>query len=201
MRERFETSTAEEDASLEDACFHWKEVTAIKFPPLPESAGALRQWKNIILPMLTALDRSPEAHLLRWLRKAFEARSPEQIQALKMDSEGFAKFDRMLCSWFTRGDSLRGYFGPRIQAYLEETMTVGSSLRGRPLLNMVIREYDLDNALGSVISGVELFQLPSPEGDVQSLVHFRDKVQYILSQLPLGERPSESMLSRWLYER
>ena len=39
VRERFETSTAEEDASLEDACFHWKEVTAIKFPPLPESAG------------------------------------------------------------------------------------------------------------------------------------------------------------------
>ena len=171
-RERYEVSTAEDDASLEDSCFHWKEVTAIKFPSLPESAGSLRQWKNVILPMLTALDRSPEAHLITWLRKAFDARTAQDIQALKMDSEGFPKFDRMLCSWFTRGDSLKGYFGPRIQAYIEETMTVGVSLRGRPLLNMVVREFDLDNALGGVISGVELFQLPSPEGDVQSLVHF-----------------------------
>ena len=80
-------------------------------------------------------------------------------------------------------------------------MTLGVGLRGRPFLNIVVPEFDLDNALGGVISGVDLFQIASPEGDYQSLVHFRDGVQYVLSQLPLDERLSEQMLSRWLYER
>lgn len=80
-------------------------------------------------------------------------------------------------------------------------MNLGTGLRGRPLLNMVVREFDLDNALGGVISGVELFQIASPEGDYQSLVHFRDRVQYVWSQLPIQERPSENMLSRWLFGR
>lgn len=199
-----EPSNVEEEGNLEDTCLHWKEETSVKFPLLPESAGSLRQWKNVVLPMLTALDRSPEAHLHAWLRKAFNALDPTDIHALKVDSEGegFPKFDRMLCSWFTgRGDSLKGYFGPRIQAYIEETMNLGTGLRGRPLLNMVVREFDLDNALGGVISGVELFQIASPEGDYQSLVHFRDRVQYVWSQLPIQERPSENMLSRWLFGR
>jgi len=190
-----------DEGNLEDTCLHWKEVAAIKFSPLPQSAGSMRQWKNVVLPMLTALDRSPEAHLHTWLRRAFNALTPQDIQALKIHSEGFPKFDKMLCSWFTRGDSLEGFFGPWIQACIEETVTLGIGLRGRPLLNMVIRELDLDNALGGVISGVELFQVASPEGDHQSLVHFRDRVQYVLSQLPLNERPSEQMLSRWLFER
>ena len=44
-------------------------------------------------------------------------------------------------------------------------------LRGRPILNMIVREFDLDGALGGVISAVELFQIPSPEGDYSSLVN------------------------------
>ena len=39
---------------------------------------------------------------------------------------------------------------------------------------MIVREFDLDDALGGVISAVELFQIPSPEGDYSS---FRDKAK------------------------
>ena len=66
---------------------------------------------------------------------------------------------------------------------------------------MIVREFDLDDALGGVISAVELFQIPSPEGDYSSLVTFRDKAQHVLTQLPIAERPSDAMLSKWLYER
>jgi len=75
------------------------------------------------------------------------------------------------------------------------------TLRGRPLLNLVVREVDLDAALGGMVSAVELFQIPSPDSDIQSLIHFRDKVRYILGQLPLGERPNDCMMSKWLFER
>ena len=48
---------------------------------------------------------------------------------------------------------------------------------------------------------VELFQLPSPDDSIASLVTFRDRVHYILNQLPTSERPSNSILAKWLFEK
>ena len=131
---------------------------------------------------------------------AFNAKTPAEIQHLRHESDGFPRFDRVLCSCFTRDSCLKGHFGIRIQAHLE-MMSNGISLRGRPLLNLVIREFDLDSALGSVVSSVELFQLQAPESDLQSLVAFRDKVQFIMGQLPINERPGDNLLAKFLYER
>ena len=36
---------------------------------------------------------------------------------------------------------------------------------------------------------------------MQSLKAWRDKVRYILSQLPTADRPSEKLLSKWIFER
>eukprot|EP00435_Cladocopium_sp_Y103_P046209 s240_g13.t1 len=187
--------------SMEDQCLRWKDVSSVKIPPLPDSAGALRSWKNAVLPMLIALDKSDQNFLYTWLMEAFHAKLPHEVEGLRFDSGGFPRFDRVLCSWLTRDSCLRGYFGPRIQSYLEESMTRGLQLRGRVLLNMIIREFDLDGALGGVVSSVELFQIPSPEGDQASLISFRDRVQFILGQLPITDRPPDAMLSKWLFER
>ena len=127
---------------------------------------------------------------------AFNAKTPAEIQHLRHESDGFPRFDRVLCSCFTRDSCLKGHFGIRIQAHLE-MMSNGISLRGRPLLNLVIREFDLDSALGSVVSSVELFQLQAPESDLQSLVAFRDKVQFIMGQLPINERSGDNLLAKF----
>ena len=185
--------------SLEDQFLKLKDVSSVR---LPESAGALRAWKNSVIPIFIALDKSPENYLSDWLMFAFRAQTPAEILTLSTDSQGFPRLDRMLCSWLSKPDCLKGYFGPRFQAYLEESMSSGRGLRGRHILNMVVREFDLDAALGGIISSIELFQLPSPENDnISSLIHFRDKIQYILGQLPISEKPSEDILSKWLFER
>jgi hypothetical protein len=135
----------------------WKDVSSVKMPALPDSAGSFRSWRNAFLPMLMALDSSPENFLYVWLLSAFNARSTQEIQVLKQDSEGFPRFDRILCSWLTK--DLRGHFGARIQSYVEECIATNTALRGRPLLNMVVREFDLDAALGGVVSSVGCFSL------------------------------------------
>ena len=170
-------------------------------PALPDSAGSFRAWRNAFLPMLLALDSSDENCLYEWLLEAFNAKESTQLQDLKDGSGTFSRFDRVLCSWFTRDTNWKGHFGSRIQAYVEECLSANRSLRGRPLLNMVVRELGLDAALGGVVSAVDLFQLSPPEPDLASLFHFRDKVRFILGQLPVNERPAESMMARWLYER
>ena len=96
---------------------------------------------------------------------------------------------------------MKGHFGTRIQAYIAESIATNRTLRVCPWLNLVVREDDLDAALGGVVSAVELFQLQSPESELASLIHFRDKVRYILGQLPIHERPHANMMSKLLYER
>eukprot|EP00435_Cladocopium_sp_Y103_P025527 s45_g6.t1 len=166
---------AQANVNLEDTCLRWKDVSSVRMPPLPDSAGGFRSWKNAFLPLLIALDSSDESHLYQWLLQAFNARSPQDTTLLQQDSGGFPRFDRILCSWFTKDTCLKGYFGTRIQAFIEESIARGMNLRGRPLL-----KFDLDAALGGMVSAVELFQIPSPDSDIQSLINFRDKVRYVL---------------------
>lgn len=197
------SSDEEKVETLEDLCLRWKDVMSMKLPPLPESEGALRAWKNSVWPMFMALDRSPENFLCAWLMKAFNSTSHQDIEALKSDSEGFDRLDRVLCSWLSKPDALKSHFRNRVQGYLEETLNLnsGKGLQGRVLLNLVVREFDLDSALGCVVSAVELFQLPNPDDSISSLETFRDRVNFILNQLPLGERPSTSILAKWLFEK
>ena len=107
--------------------------------------------------MLMALDSSSENLLYQWLLQAFNARTAIEINHLRDENEGFPRFDRSFCSWFTKNLCLKGYLGTRIQAYIEESIAMNRTFRGRPLLNLVVREFDLDAALGGVISAVELF--------------------------------------------
>ena len=45
------------------------------------------------------------------------------------------------------------------------------------LLNMVCREFDTDATYGAVVSELELFSLPPPEGTMQALKAWRDSLR------------------------
>ena len=121
----------EDSRSLEERTISFKEAASLRLPALPENAGALRQWKNTLVPMLNSLDKSAEGRVYYWLMEAFQAKTPFEIQALKESSGDFPKLDRMVCSWLTRGEALKGQFGPRIQSYIEMSITNHQVLRGR----------------------------------------------------------------------
>ena len=87
-----------------------------------------------------ALDSSNENLLYTWLLQAFNARDRHDVELLRTDSQGFPRFDRVLCSWFTKEHCLKGHFGSRIQACIEESIARNETLRGRVLLNLVVRE-------------------------------------------------------------
>ena len=79
--------------ALEDS-LRWKDVSNVRMPALPDSAGSFRAWR---------------------------------------------RFDRVLCSWFTKDTCLKGHFGTRTQAFVEESIATNRTLRGRLLLNLVVR--------------------------------------------------------------
>ena len=73
---------------LEDS-LRWKDVSSVRMPSLPDSAGAFRGWRNAVLPSHMALHSPDENHLYRLL-KAFNARAPDGVHTFKED-RGFSQ--------------------------------------------------------------------------------------------------------------
>ena len=61
-----------------------KDLHCLKFPALPENAGAYRQWRNSVIPMLSAFDKSHTGSVHEWYMKAIKARKESEIQELAM---------------------------------------------------------------------------------------------------------------------
>ena len=157
--------------------------------------------ENSIVPMLAAIDRSPDGSVSEWILKALRARSETAILELHNSSDPYPRLDRVLAGALTKPEHLKSHFGLKFQSYIEDCESCSRPLRGRVVVNFVAREFDADSTYGTVVSELELFSLPAPEGSMQSLKAWRDKVRYILSQLPTADRPSEKLLAKWIFER
>ena len=183
---------------IEKKSIRTKELHHLKIPPLPDNASAFRTWRNAVRTTILSYDQSPEGLLTPWLAEAFNARGAAS-ETLSNDSGEFPRFDRVIASVLCRTETLKSSFGLRVQSYVEMCETEGKQVRGRYILNLISKEFDTSSAAGAITSSVELFQLPHPQDSVAALKVWRDKVVYILTQLPTKDRPPESMLSQWIY--
>ena len=153
------------------------------------------------MPMISSFDRSSDGAGTEWILRAIRARSDAEIRALNDSSEPYPRLDRVLASGLTKFEHLKSHFGLKFRSCIEECEACLRPLRGRVLLNFVVREFDPDSTYGAMVSELELFSMPAPEGSMQSLKAWRDKARYILSQLPTSGRPSEKLLSQGLFGR
>ena len=183
---------------IEKRCLRTKDLHHLKLPRLPESASQFRSWKNAVRTMLLSYDHSQEGLVSQWLSPAFTARDTES-ETLRTNSGDFPRLDRVIASVLCKQEALKTSFGLRIQSYVESCEALGSQIRGRYIINLVSKEFDTSAAAGAITSSLELFQLPTPQDSPAALKHWHDKVVYILSQLPLNQRPSEDLMSQWVY--
>ena len=63
------------DDDLESLHVKQKDLHHMKFPSLPENAGAFRAWRNSIVPMISSYDRSSDRAVTEWILRAIRARS------------------------------------------------------------------------------------------------------------------------------
>ena len=183
---------------LEGNSLRTKDLHHLKLPNLPDSASHFRTWKNSVRAVILSYDQSHEGHLTPWLNRAFQLRGIE-AEELRINSEAFPRMDRVLASVLCRQEVLKTAFGLRIQSYVEACEAEGVQVRGRFIINLISREFDTSAASGAITSSLELFQLPTPQDSVAALKQWRDKVVYILSQLPANQRPNEELMSQWIY--
>ena len=141
-----------------------------------------------------SFDRSSEGLLSAWVTEASNTKTTKEKETLKISSGMFPRFDRVLAAALSKPEHLRSAFGVRFQAYLEE-------VRGRVLLNMVAREYDIDRNTGAIMTALEIYNLPPPQENSAALKQWRDKVTFIVNQIAPADRPEPRLLAKWLYDR
>ena len=78
-----------------------KDLYHMKFPALPDNAGAFRAWRNSVVPMISSCDRSSDGAVTEWVLRAIRARSDTEIRALNESSEPYPRLDRVLASVLT----------------------------------------------------------------------------------------------------
>lgn len=186
---------------LEFESLRTKDLHHFKVPPLPNDAGQFRSWKNSLRALIMSYDRSSRGMLLDWFNKALVARAPDECKELADFSGDFPRFDKIITAASCKPEHLRSHFGVRFQSFLEACESAGSQARGRFMLNMVAKEFDIDRNSGAITTALELYNLPPPQENIASLKQWRDNVRYIMNQISAADQPEPRLLAKWLYDR
>ena len=124
--------------------------------PVPSSASDFRAWKNQLLLIMAKLDISDRDYLAHWPSKAYEVNFDEVI---KHDSGCVPRLDRWLAAGISEGCENVPELQFKIMGYIEGCTRIGNPSRGRYLLYIVSRHFDIDRTRGSLLTSQSIFQI------------------------------------------
>jgi hypothetical protein len=117
--------------------------------------------------------------------KAFNARGKEATK-LKDDSEHCPRLDKIIASELVDSKHLTSAheIGLKFQAYVEQCTMGARPPRGRFMINLLSRSFDLDKHRGALLTQLQVLQIPLEGHSLQQLINFRQKVTYALNSVP-----------------
>ena len=115
----------------------------LKLDNVPDNAAGFRTWRNALLVQIAKLDQSSQDIVHGWLSKAFQLDPRlDAFVAREMSS---------LRVWKPVPD-----VGQEVTAYVERCGQQGISPKGRYMLALLTRYFDLDRVRGSVLTASTL---------------------------------------------
>ena len=92
-------------------------------------------------------------------------------------------FDRIIASELVDPKHLSSSneIGLEFQAYIEECTMHCRPARGRYMINMLAKTFDLDRRRGALLTQLQVLQIPLEGHSVNQLTHFRQKVTFALN--------------------
>ena len=151
--------------------------------PVPSSASDFRVWKNQLLLIMAKLDISDRDYLAHWLSKAYEVNSDEVI---KHDSGCVPRLDRWLAAEISEGCEMCLSCSSRSWGRLKDALELETlpAPRGRYLLHIVSRHFDIDRTRGSLLTSQSIFQIGLDGYSAKHLQEFSGRVLRILNSVP-----------------
>eukprot|EP00439_Symbiodinium_sp_Y106_P044156 s2470_g5.t1 len=144
----------------------------LKLEPVPSDAASFRSWKN-------------------------------GFKADLQDSELLPRLDAWIAGELSSGRVLKqsSELEQDITTYIEKCGQLGQSPKGRVMLSIIARHYDLDRVRGSVLTASTLFQIELGGNSIKDLRDFVNRIRLVLSAIPIGQRPDDRLTGEWLFHR
>ena len=120
-----------------------------KLEPLPNNAADFRAWKNSLILMLGRLGISGNDYLTNWISRAFRVDSAQECST---STDLVPKLDRWLASELIKGFKELPELQFKVQGYIEGCTRQSQAPRGRAVVQMISRHFDLDRVCGPLIT-------------------------------------------------
>ena len=163
---------------------------------MPKSIPDFRRWKNSLILLLGRLDISGSDYLTFWISRAFKVNTTEFCAG----SSGLvSRLDRWLASQLIKG--LKGVpdLQFKVRGYVKPCTREGTAPRGRAVLQMISRHFDLDRVRGSLITSQSIVELHGyPTSNLQE---FSAQVMKVFNSIPHEEWPNKRMLGEFLFHK
>jgi len=163
---------------------------------MPKSIPDFRRWKNSLILLLGRLDISGSDYLTFWISRAFKVNTTEFCAG----SSGLvSRLDRWLASQLIKG--LKGVpdLQFKVRGYVKPCAREGTAPRGRAVLQMISRHFDLDRVRGSLITSQSIVELHGyPTSNLQE---FSAQVMKVFNSIPHEEWPNKRMLGEFLFHK
>ena len=194
----------EEELVQDNSPTHEKEIVDsrslrnAKLEPVPNTAADFRAWKSSLILLLGRLDISGTDYLTSWITVSFGVNAESDCK----DSSGMVpRLDRWLASELIRG--LKGVpeLQFKVQGYIESCARSGSAPRGRAVLNMISRHFDVDRVRGSLLTSEFFFQIELNGFAISDFQEFSSQVMRVLNSIPRHEWPSQRMMGEFLFHK
>ena len=169
-----------------------------KLEVVPQSAADCRAWKTNFFLMLGRLNTSSNEYLSKWAVTAFEVGQEKECQS---SSGLIPRFDRWLASELLKAVRSIPELLFKVQGYVERSARQSTVPRGRMILYMIARHFDLDRTRGSLLTSQSIFEVELNGFSLKDLQEFSGAVMKTLNSIDPADWPNQRMLGEWLFHR
>ena len=169
-----------------------------KLDVIPSNASEFRAWKNSIILLFGRLDISEEEVLTKWWAQSFQI----GCEAVAQESSGpFPRLDRRLAAELIKGLKQLPELQFKVQGYIEGCARDATAPRGRAILHMISRHFDLDRHRGALLTSQSVFQIEFSGYTIKDLQEFSGQIMKTLNAIPSQDWPSKRMLGEFLFHK
>ena len=168
----------------ENDVYRYKSLTAVKIESLPQDAAAYRGWKNGLVTRLCSIDVTGKDIILEWILEALDATA----DLTETKCMALPRLDAFIAATLAEPKHLKGDLGVQFQAYVEQCQMHRVSPKGRFMLQLVAKRFQLDLNRGSNLTQQSLLELTLESYSHEALSKFIERIELVMNSIP----PSQS---------
>lgn len=183
--------------SSEESVYRYKALQSVKVDSLPQDAASYRGWKNGLVTKLCSIDITGRDIILQWVLESLDPTADLNVSQCMF----MPRLDAYMAAILTEQKHLKGDLGVQFQAYVEQCQQHRVSPKGRFMLQLIARRFQLDLNRGANLTQQSLLELTLDSYSGEALAKFIERIELVLNSIPPSHQPSEMTKFTWLFSR